>query len=104
MSLEYVRKYYGVPAEPGRRVTVNGKPGIIVRDSGAYIGVNFDGTKPTDIRPCHPTWMVEYLEMGELPKLTRSQKRYLDYLDCSDCFESFKDYLRYLSQRKVNAA
>jgi hypothetical protein len=42
MDCEYARVYYGVPACIGRRVTVDGKPGIIAEDRGHYIGVNFD--------------------------------------------------------------
>lgn len=57
--LQYVRDYYGVPAEIGRRVTVSGRPGIIVEDRGNYIGVNFDSDKPGLVYPCHPTSEVE---------------------------------------------
>lgn len=84
-----------MPADINRRVTVNGKPGIIVADRGAYIGVNFDCDKPTYISPCHPTWMVEYLEMGTPRKLTRGQRRWMDYLEVADCFENFNAYLKY---------
>ena len=56
VSLEYVREYYGVPAEIGRRVTVYGKPGIISADRGHYIGVTFTRTSPTwsTTRTPHP--------------------------------------------------
>lgn len=63
---EYCKKYYGVPADIGRRVLVNGEPGIIAVDRGNYIGVNFDKDKPGIISNCHPTWEVEYLEMGKV--------------------------------------
>lgn len=46
MNCEYVRAHYNVPAEIGRRVVVDGKPGIITSDRGHYIGVNFDADKP----------------------------------------------------------
>ena len=62
MSFEYIKDYYGVPAALGRRVIVNGRPGIIAADRGHYIGVNFDSDKPGVISNCHPTWMVEYLD------------------------------------------
>ena len=62
-NFEYVRKYYGVPAGYGRAVIVGGKPGVIVEDRGAYIGVLFDCHKPNNISPCHPTSQVEYGEM-----------------------------------------
>jgi len=97
--LAYVRRYYGVPAEIGRRVTVGGRPGIITADRGAYIGVTFDDAKPATVSPCHPTSQVVYGDMGTPRPLTRSQRRYLDYLEVSDCFESFRDYLHYRSAR-----
>lgn len=95
----YVRDYYGVPAEIGRRVTVGDRPGIITADRGAYIGVTFDDDKPTVISPCHPTSQVVYGEMGTPRPLTRSQRRYLDYLEVADVFEDFGHYLRYLKER-----
>lgn len=74
-EFEYIQNYYNVPAELGRRVIVNGKPGIIAEDRGHYIGVNFDHDKPGVISNCHPTWEVEYLDIGSIRKLTRSQQR-----------------------------
>ena len=58
MSAEYARRYYGVPAKRGMRVTVEGQPGVIVSFPGQYIGVRFDGEKITS--RCHPTWEVNY--------------------------------------------
>lgn len=92
MALEYVRKYYGVPAEIGRRVTVYGKPGIIAADRGNYIGVNFDKDKPSVIRNAHPTSEVVYGEMGMVRKMTRSQQRYQDYLR-SEVNETFAEWI-----------
>lgn len=92
---EYVRTYYGVPAEPGRRVIIDGKPGIIAKDKGAYIGVLLDEDPPNRIRPYHPTWKVEYGGLGTVRKMTRSQQRYQEYLEIADCFESFGHWLRY---------
>lgn len=97
--LGYVRHYYGVPAQIGRRVTVGGRPGIITADRGAYIGVTFDDDKPTAVLPCHPTSQVVYGEMATPRPLTRSQRRYQEYLDVADEFESFAHYLRYKSKR-----
>jgi hypothetical protein len=93
-DLGYVRRYYGVPAQIGRCVTVGGRPGIITADRGGYIGVTFDDEKPTMIRPCHPTSQVAYGEMGTPRRLTRSQRRYLDYLEVADVYENFRHYLR----------
>lgn len=97
-NFEYVKSYYGVPAEIGRKVIVNGKPGIIVADRGNYIGVNFDEDSPGTILNVHPTWEVEYGEMGKVRKLTRSQRRYMEYLEVADCFENFGHYLKYKSR------
>jgi len=70
---QYVCDYYNVPADISRRVIVNGEPGIIAEDRGNHIGVNFDKDKPGAIKSCHPTWKVEYGEIGQIRKLTRSQ-------------------------------
>lgn len=94
MTCEYVRKCYGVPACIGRRVTVNGKPGIIAADHGHYIGVNFDSDKPNMIMDAHPTWKVVYGEMGKVRPMTRSQKRYEEYLIFADLYENFRAFLR----------
>ncbi len=98
---EYAKTYYNVPADIGRRVIVNGKPGIIAEDRGNYIGVNFDSDKPNIIQNCHPTWKVEYKEMGQIRKMTRSQRRYVEYLKVADCFESFKQFLLYTQKEKI---
>ncbi len=98
---EYAKNYYGVPSDIGRRVTVDGKPGIIAEDRGHYIGVNFDADKPGDVRNCHPTWKVEYLGMGHIRCMTKAQRRYRRYLEIGECFDSFKDFLRYDTQRNI---
>src|SRR5687767_8878356 len=92
MSCEYVRENYGVPAEIGRRVVVHGKPGIIAADRGNYIGVNFDEDKPGVIKNAHPTSEVEYLGMGKVRQMTRSQRRYAEYI-AHDGYDSFAAYL-----------
>lgn len=101
-SFEYVRKHYSVPAEYGRRVIVDGEPGIIIKDCGAQLGVNFDARKPNDVAYCHPTWRVEYGDMGTPRKITRSQQRYMDYLDVADFYGSFKGYLMALSHARLD--
>lgn len=99
MNCEYVRQNYGVPAEIGRRVMVNGKSGIIAADRGHYIGVNFDTDKPGVICNAHPTADVDYLEMGTIRPMSQAQRRYQDYLEVADCFENFADFLRYRAQQ-----
>jgi hypothetical protein len=95
MDLKYVQDCYAVPACLGRRVEVDGQPGIIAEDCGHHIGVNFDSDKPTFISHCHPTWRVTYLGMGIVRPITRSQKRYKRYLEYGDGFERFIDFCRW---------
>lgn len=95
MSCEYVRNTYGVPADIGRRVVVAGRPGIIAEDRGHYLGVNLDEHKPGVISNCHPTWKVEYGEMGTIRKPTRAQQRYRRWLEYGDGFDSFIEFCRW---------
>ena len=57
MSAEYVRRFYRVDYKVGDRVTVEGRPGVIVSFPGQYLGVRFDGERITS--RAHPTWQVE---------------------------------------------
>lgn len=60
-TFEYVRRYYGVPAQRGMRVTCDGKPGTITCGDGAHILVRPDGDYPASRRwICHPTWRMTY--------------------------------------------
>ncbi len=95
MPCEYVKGYYKVPACIGRRVIVNGKPGIIAEDLGYHIGVNFDEDKPGVVFSAHPTWRVEYLGMGTVRKMTRSQARYQRFLRDEFWDGSFIDWCRW---------
>jgi len=79
----YVRQHYNVPAAIGRRVIVAGKPGVIASDRGHYIDINFDVDKPGVIRNAHPTWEVQYLDMGTVRPMTRSQRRYEAFLEAA---------------------
>jgi hypothetical protein len=74
---------------------VNGRAGIIAEDCGHHIGVNFDDDKPGSISHCHPTWEVEYLGMGKVRQMTRSQKRYRRFREYGDMFDSFIDFCRW---------
>lgn len=98
-QFEYINNYYNVNAELGRKVVVDGEPGVIAKDCGHYIGINFDKDKPGVISNCHPTWRVEYGEVGKIRKPTASQRRYQRYIDVSDCFDSFKHFLRWESEQ-----
>jgi hypothetical protein len=73
-------------------VIVAGKPGVIAADRGHYIGVNFDSDKPGFIINCHPSWKVEYGEIGKIRKPSRYADRYRRYLELGDCFASFIDF------------
>ncbi len=57
MSAAYVRSYYAVPYKVGDRLTVDGRPGVLVSFPGHYLGVRFDGERHTS--RAHPTWRVE---------------------------------------------
>jgi hypothetical protein len=91
---EYVRNYYHVPAEIGRVVMYNGRRGIIYKDGGAHVAVNFDSDKPGVCVLIHPTdpSLVYTDEMATQRKMTRSQKRYQDFLD-ADTGESFAEFI-----------
>lgn len=95
MNCEYVRQAYGVPAEIGRRVIVGGKPGIIAKDRGHYIGVNFDCDKPGVVKNAHPTSDVLYGDIGVVRKPSKWRLRYERYLEYGDGFESFLAYCRW---------
>ena len=60
MSAQYVRDHYGVDFKVGDRVTVDGRPGVVVSFPGQYVGVRLDGQKHTS--RCHPTWRLEHEE------------------------------------------
>ena len=55
---QYIREYYGVPAEVGRRITFEGRPGVITSFGGARILAQVQGhDQPV---PLHPTWEIVY--------------------------------------------
>lgn len=91
-NCEYVRQYYGVPAEIGRRIEWDGRAGVIAEDRGQYIGVLFDDAKPGNISILHPTHEVKYLGMGQVRKMTAGQRRYRDFLDAGWFTGSFMDW------------
>lgn len=64
MSLEYIRKTYGVPAKRGVRIEYGGgsdgpRFGTITGASGMHLMVKMDDRK--DTAPFHPTWNIRYL-------------------------------------------
>lgn len=66
-GLEYIARYYGVPAQRGQRVRYTGdkgpkakaREGTIVRAEGAHLRIRMDGDSFTNLY--HPTWELEYL-------------------------------------------
>lgn len=73
MSMDYIRRTYGVPARRGDRIIYGGITapiaGTITMADGAYLRVRFDGWKKS-VR-LHPTWRITYLpsEQNGLPQL-----------------------------------
>lgn len=103
MSYDYIQQYYKVPAEHGRRVRYTDgqspKEGVICGSTNQYIHIHFDGDKKPR-GPFHPTCGIEYLGMGDVPKLTRSQERYARYRSVADCFDSFASFLHHEKQER----
>nr|WP_019365283.1 hypothetical protein [Pseudomonas luteola] len=69
MSMEFVRKWYGVPAKRGGRVlyTGDGKKEygtIRSAEKGGHLRIQLDGLNHT--MPFHPTWELTYLD-AEVP-------------------------------------
>jgi ribosomal protein L21E len=58
-SLEYIRKYFGVPAKMGTRVKYEGKTGRITGATGEYIKIKMDGEKKSYCY--HASWKIEYM-------------------------------------------
>lgn len=58
MAMDYIRRAYNVPAKRGRRVTFQGRPGVITGSSGAYLRIRLDGERRAG--RYHPTWEIEY--------------------------------------------
>lgn len=61
MSMDSIRRRYGVPAKRGMAVTVDGQPATITGSSrtAEHLMVRFDD-EPRRTHPIHPTWRVEY--------------------------------------------
>lgn len=96
MDFQYIKDRYKVPAEMNREVIMNGKKGVITKDMGNYVGVNFYEKQTADPLPCHPTWEMEYLDTFNanppIKKTTASQRRYREFVR-SDSGLSFKEWL-----------
>lgn len=66
MSMEAVRRAYGVPAKRGTRIRFDGgatpQLGTITSAAGACLRVHFDGESRLRRHFLHPTWKVTYLD------------------------------------------
>lgn len=64
MSVDYIRRYYDVPAKLGGRVRYTGgrhpMDGTIAGAEGAHLMIRLDGQQHA--MPYHPTWKIEYLD------------------------------------------
>jgi hypothetical protein len=69
MSIDQIRKQYGVPAKRGGRVEYTGGKssnlGTITGTSGPHLLILLDGSKHS--MPFHPTWEVRYLDASAQP-------------------------------------
>ncbi|MBY5689378.1 hypothetical protein HFO41_11140 [Rhizobium leguminosarum] len=65
MSIDWVRRNYGVPAKVGGRVEYTGgkmpEQGTIVGARGGHLRIRLDGMEYTHPLPFHPTWEIRYL-------------------------------------------
>lgn len=67
MSMEYIRKYYGVPAKRGGKLRYSGGPGApvsaeIIGTKGAYLKCRIIEGMNSGLKTLlHPTWKIEYL-------------------------------------------
>lgn len=72
MSMEYIRRTYGVPAARGAKVVADGQPGVITGSAGQYLRIRLDGDSRSG--RYHPTSRMEYVagakaEVGWAPKV-----------------------------------
>ena len=96
---QYCKFRYGVPSDIGRIVEYDGRTGVIYKDGGHYVSVNFDDTKPGKCYNIYPKdENLKYLGMGKIRKMSASQLRYKQYIDC-EYSGTFKEFLGIKLQR-----
>jgi hypothetical protein len=63
MSMDYIRKAYGVIAKRGMRIEYTGagrvERGVITGSRGHLLRIKLDGHRRS--MPFHPTWEIRYL-------------------------------------------
>lgn len=62
-SMEWIRRYYDVPARNKMRIEYDGKPATIVGARGPYLAFRIDGERRITID--HPTYRVVYPAVPE---------------------------------------
>lgn len=70
MTYDYIRRVYGVDPRVGQRITMDGKPGVIIRPQGdpQYLRIRLDGQKYG--WDTHPTWRIDYAPAAQIPAQT----------------------------------
>ena len=58
--MEYIRRYYNVPAKKGTRVLYDRKYGIITGSKNGLLRIRMDGDSYSELY--HPTYHITYLE------------------------------------------
>lgn len=71
MSMDYIRKTYGVPAKRGGRIAygcegIGLRCGTIIGSRGAYLRIRLDGETVT--RNYHPDWNMVYMTPNDQGK------------------------------------
>ena len=75
MSMDYIRRTYGVPAKRGARIRFDGVfgqfgiTGCVIGSRNQYLRVRMDSTGL--IWTLHPTWQVQYLKTPNFNSTTR---------------------------------
>lgn len=65
-TMEWIRRYYDVPARHRMRIEYDGKPATIVGASNASLRIRIDGERR--ILPTHPCWRIVYPAVPEPPR------------------------------------
>jgi len=76
MSMEYIRKTYGVPAKRGGDVRVMlddgvGIPGTITGSKGKYLRIRIAGRRRSGLY--HPTHALEYMEPSTIQEFMQGR-------------------------------
>jgi hypothetical protein len=60
-NMDYIRKYYGVPAKRGMRVIYGASGyGTIVGSKGCYLRIRMDGERK--VKSYHPEYLLTYIQ------------------------------------------